>query len=80
MNSVCMMFWGNVFHSFGAAILKAHNQLGEPRQYPKQCRAKLIPEASQGLTTSRKFPTLSLTSCVCKLLERMVHHRLMWFL
>ena len=64
-------------------LLKALNKLWEARVYPEQWSKEiklpfLKPGKDPNLPSS--YRPISLTSCICKLFERMVNHRLMWFL
>ena len=64
-------------------LLKALNKLWEASVYPEQWSkeiklAFLKPGKDPNLPSS--YHPISLTSCICKLFERMVYHRLMWFL
>ena len=64
-------------------LLKAINKLWEASVYPEQWSKEiklpfLKPGKDPNLPSS--YRPISLTSCICKLFERMVNHRLMWFL
>ena len=64
-------------------LLKALNKLWEVSVYPEQWSKEiklpfLKPGKDPNLPSS--YRPISLTSCICKLFERMVNHRLMWFL
>ena len=64
-------------------LLKALNKLWEASVYPEQWSKEiklpfLKPGKDPHLPSS--YRPISLTSCICKLFERMVNHRLMWFL
>ena len=64
-------------------LLKALNKLWEASVYPEQWSKEiklpfLKPGKDPNLPSS--YCPISLTSCICKLFERMVNHRLMWFL
>ena len=64
-------------------LLKALNKLWEVSVYPQQWSKEiklpfLKPGKDPNLPSS--YRPISLTSCICKLFERMVNHRLMWFL
>ena len=64
-------------------LLKALNKLWEANVYPEQWSKEiklpfLKPGKDPNLPSS--YRPISLTSCICKLFERMVNHRLMWFL
>ena len=63
-------------------LLKALNKLWEARVYPEQWSKEikspfLKPGKDPNLPSS--YRPISLTSCIWKLFERMVNHRLMWF-
>ena len=64
-------------------LLKALNKLWKASVYPEQWSKEiklhfLKPGKDPNLPSS--YCPISLTSCICKLFERMVNHRLMWFL
>ena len=64
-------------------LLKALTKLWEANVYPEQWSKEiklpfLKPGKDPNLPSS--YHPISLTSCICKLFERMVNHRLMWFL
>ena len=64
-------------------LLKALNKLWEAIVYPEQWSKEiklpfLKPGKDPNLPSS--YRPISLKSCICKLFERMVNHRLMWFL
>ena len=64
-------------------LLKALNKLWEAIVYPEQWSKEiklpfLKPGKDPNLPSS--YRPISLTSCICKLFERMVNHSLMWFL
>ena len=39
-----------------------------------------IPKPSKDSTNPANYPPIALTSCICKIMERMVNDRLVWFL
>ena len=50
-----------------------------PEQWSKEIKLPFLkPGKDPNLPSS--YRSISLTSCICKLFERMVNHRLMWFL
>ena len=64
-------------------LLKALKKLWEASVYPEQWSKEIkLPFLKPGKDPN--FPSsyhlISLTSCICKLFERMVNHRLLWFL
>ena len=64
-------------------LLKALNKLWEASVYPEQWSKEiklpiLKPGRDPNLPSS--YRPISLTSCICKLFERLMNHRLMWFL
>ena len=66
-----------------STLLTALNKLWEAGVYPEQWRREiklpfLKPGKDPNLPSS--YRPITLTSCICKLFERMVNHRLMWFL
>ena len=64
-------------------LLDLYNKLWNEGSFPKEWRTSIIiPILKPGKepTNPRNYRPISLTSCVCKLLERMVNNRLMWFL
>ena len=70
-------------HQARLTLLKALNKLWEAKQFPDQWRKEIkLPFLKPGKDPNlpASYRPISLTSCVCKLLERMVNHRLMWFL
>ena len=65
------------------ALLNALNKLWDAELFPDQWRREIkIPFLKPGKDPNQpgSYRPISLTSCVCKLFERMVNHRLMWFL
>ena len=64
-------------------LLKALNKLWEASVYPEQWSKEIkLPFLKPGKDSNlpSNYRPISLTSCICKLFERMVNHRLMWFL
>ena len=64
-------------------LLKALNKLWEAsaylEQWSKEIKLSFLKPGKDPNLPSSYFP-ISLTSCICKFFERMVNHRLMWFL
>ena len=66
-----------------STLLKALNKLWESGQFPEQWRKEIkLPFLKPGKDpkSPASYRPISLTSCICKLFERMINHRLMWFL
>ena len=67
----------------GLRLLNALNDLQTSRQFPdawgKEVKLPTLKPGKDPLQPESYRP-ISLTSCLCKLLERMVNHRFMWFL
>ena len=64
-------------------LLHALNQLWETRQYPDDWRKDIklpISKPNKDPRNVKSYRPISLTSNVCKLFERMVNNRLVWFL
>lgn len=64
-------------------LLKSLNKLWQAGNYPEQWSKEIkIPFLKPGKDPflPSSYRPISLTSCICKLFERMVNHRLMWFL
>ena len=66
-----------------SALLNTLNRLWSTKQVPSIWNKEVkIPILKPGKDPSlpESYRPISLTSCICKLFERMVNHRLMWFL
>ena len=66
-----------------STLLTALNKLWEAEAYPDQWKKETkLPFLKPGKDPSQpsSYRPISLTSCICKLFERMVNHRLVWFL
>ena len=64
-------------------LLDLYNKLWTEHSFPKEWKTSIIlPILKPGkeMTNPKNYRPISLTSCVCKLLERIVNNRLMWFL
>ena len=64
-------------------LLEIYNNLWTGKQFPKSWKqATIIPIPKPGKNTSypENYRPIALTSCLCKTLERMVNHRLIWYL
>ena len=66
-----------------STLLSSFNMLWEAHQYPDSWRRETklpIGKPNKDPRDVGSYRPISLTSCVCKLFERMVNARLMWFL
>ena len=66
-----------------STLLTALNKLWESETYPDQWKKEIkLPFLKPGKDPSlpSSYRPISLTSCISKLFEKMVNHRLMWFL
>ena len=64
-------------------LLDLYNKLWCEGSFPNEWKSSIIlPILKPGKdsTNPKNYRPISLTSCICKLLERMVNNRLMWFL
>ena len=64
-------------------LLETYNNIWTEKQFPKFWKqATIIPIPKPGKNTSypENHCPIALTSCLCKTLERMVNHRLVWYL
>ena len=64
-------------------LLQFYNHLWKKGLFPKEWRHAIIiaiPKAGKDPTDVNNYRPISLTSCLCKILEKMVHVRLSWFL
>ena len=64
-------------------LLETYNNIWTGKQFPKSWKqAMIIPIPKPGKNTSypENYRPIALTSCLCKTLERMVNHRLVWYL
>ena len=64
-------------------LLEFYNHLWTKGLFPQKWRhAIIIPIAKPGKDPSRadNYRPISLTSCLCKLMEKMVHNRLSWYI
>ena len=64
-------------------LLKLINRIYKEGKLPKQWKeAYIIPILKEGKdpSTPGSYRPIALTSCICKILERMVNRRLVWFL
>ena len=64
-------------------LLRMYNRIWQDHAFPTQwCEATIIPIPKPGKdrTKSSNYRPISLTSCLCKLLERMINQRLVWSL
>ena len=73
----------NSHRSLRAQILQTFNEIFQKGVFPDAWRIAAIipiPKPNKDHSTPLNFRPISLTSCLCKLLEKMVNSRLMWFL
>ena len=73
----------NLATSAKGTLLRALNKLWDAGVYPEQWRREIkLPFLKPGKDPNMpsSYRPITLTSCICKLFERMVNHRLMWFL
>jgi ribonuclease HI len=64
-------------------LLDIYNYIFCQKEFPNQWRIAIvipIPKPGKDPRNSTNYRPISLTSCLCKLLEKMVNTRLMWFL
>ena len=70
-------------HLFHQAILDLINEIFTTNVFPTPWRiAEVIPipKPNKDHSTPTNFRPISLTSCLCKIFEKMLNHRLVWFL
>ena len=64
-------------------LLEIYNNIWTGKQFPKSWKqATIIPIPKPGKNPSypKNYRPIVLTNCLCKTLERMVNHRLVWYL
>lgn len=64
-------------------LLQIYNKIWMERTFPDQWRESIvvaIQKQSKNPLNPNNYRPISLTSCMCKLLEKMVNKRLMWYL
>ena len=64
-------------------ILRYYNRIFREETFPTAWQKSIIipiPKPGKDPQDPGNYRPISLTSCICKLFERMVNHRLMWFL
>lgn len=64
-------------------LLKIYNDIFQNKKFPNNWRkALIIPilKAGKDPKYAKNYRPISLTNCLCKILERMINKRLMWFL
>ena len=64
-------------------IIKLFNLIYCNQIFPRQWRTAIIiaiPKPNKDHRNSTNYRPISLTNCLCKLMEKMVNHRLMWIL
>lgn len=70
-------------HSFKLTLLSLYNRVFAERHFPSSWGlSHIIPllKGGQDRDQPTSYRPISLTSCVCKVMERMVNRRLVWFL
>ena len=71
----------NAHDSLHIHILTLFNDIFISNKFPSSWRiATIIPKPNKDRTTPLNFRPISLTNCLCKILEKMVNLRLVWFL
>ena len=73
----------NTDTSFKAHLLSLYNKIFTNRRFPSSWRIAAvipIPKPNKDHSTPTNFRPISLTSCLCKLMEKMINFRLTWFL
>ena len=73
----------NAHPSFQQHILDLYNRIYASRSFPASWKTAIvipIPKPKKDHTDPLNYRPISLTSCLCKLLEKMVNQRLMWYL
>ena len=64
-------------------LLKLYNQIWETGDFPANWKEATIlpfPKAGKDLSDPKNYRPIALTSCICKVFERMVNERLVWYL
>lgn len=66
-----------------AVLLQIFNEIWSTQTFPDSWRLATvvpIPKPGKDLSDASNYRPISLTSCLCKLMEKMVNKRLMWYL
>ena len=66
-----------------ALLLDIYNDMWRSHSFPESWRLATvipIPKPNKDHTQPSNYRPIALTSCLCKLIEKMIHRRLMWFL
>ena len=64
-------------------LLKTLNNIWFAGNFPPSWRTSTvipIPKAAKDASDPNNYRPIALTSCLCKVIERMVNNRLVWFL
>ena len=64
-------------------LLDIYNDMWRSHSFPESWRLATvipIPKPNKDHTHPSNYRPIALTSCLCKLIEKMIHRRLMWFL
>ena len=64
-------------------VLEGMNKMYKTRTFPEEWREAFvipIPKPDKDHSNPANFRPISLTSCLCKIMERMINNRLTWFL
>ena len=62
-------------------VLKVYNRIWTSGYFPTSWKKAVIipiPKPGKDLTNPSSYRPIALTSCLCKVLEKMINHRLMW--
>merc|ERR1719334_2237713 len=73
----------NAHSSFQKHILNLYNRIYASRQFPTSWKTAIIipiPKPNKDHSDPLNHRPISLTSCLCKLFEKMVNQRLVWYL
>ena len=64
-------------------LLKTYNNIWTGKQFPKswkQATIILVPKPGKNTSYPENYRSIALTCCLCKTLERMLNHCLVWYL
>lgn len=82
-DDICYSMLKNLAPSGKTFLLSLFNCIFKEGKFPKQWKeAYIIPILKEGKlsTSSGSYRPIALTSCLCKVLERIINKRLVWFL
>ena len=83
LDQVHNAFLRNIPEKALTEVLRTLNQLWVDRDFPSSWRESLvvpIPKQGKERADPKNYRPISLTSCLCKVMERMVNRRLVWLL